>query len=84
MDGKPWGSVAVTPGHEVSDIQHDIKLLQGLAEKIRARRAKAGFLALSSMNLTFSFDENGLPTDTEPYQRIPANDLIEEVNAQFY
>jgi protein SSD1 len=79
LDGKPWGAVAVAPEHEVVDVQHDIKLLQDLAQKIRARRQKSGFLALSTIKLTFAFDENGLPIDTAPYDHMPANELIEEV-----
>lgn len=83
LDGKPWGAVAVVPEHDPADIQHDIKLLRSLAEKIRARRAKAGFLSLSTIKLTFKFDENGLPTDAAPYERMPANDLIEEVRTVY-
>ena len=81
IDGKPWGAVAVAPEHEAVDIQHDIKLLQDLAQKLRARRAKSGFLALQTIKLGFSFDENGIPTDTAPQERLPANELIEEVRS---
>lgn len=79
LDGKPWGAIAVIPEHEPVDIQHDVKLLAGLAEKIRGRRSQAGFLALSTVKLTFSFDENGLPTDTSPFDHFAAHELIEEV-----
>lgn len=67
------------PDFEAVDVEHDIKILQGLAQKLRAQRYKTGYLGLSSIRLSFALDENGLPADTAPYDIYDAHKLIEEV-----
>lgn len=80
IEGKSLGAVPVLPEFDAVDVEHDIRVLHGLAKSIRARRAQAGFLSMSSMRLSFTLDESGLPADCEPYERSDANDLIEEVS----
>lgn len=79
IEGRPLGGVPVLPEFEAVDIEHDIKILNGLAQKVRAQRYKTGYLGLHSLRLSFSLDENGLPVDTNPYERYDAHKLIEEV-----
>jgi protein SSD1 len=79
IEGKNLGSVPVAPEHGAADIEHDIKILEGLAKKLRARRFENGTLSLDSLRLQFKLDDNGLPVDCGQYERTDANDLIEEV-----
>ncbi|KAJ6536627.1 RNB-domain-containing protein [Mycena sp. CBHHK59/15] len=78
IEGKNLGSFPVTPEHGAADIEHDIKVLEGLAKKLRARRFENGTLSLDSLRLQFKLDGNGLPVDCGQYERTDANDLIEE------
>lgn len=78
LEGKVLGGVAIIPQHNASDIEHDIKILDGLAKKLRARRFENGTLSLESLSLQFKLDENGLPTDCWQYERTDANDMIQE------
>lgn len=73
------GSVAVAPEFDAVDIEHDIKVLNGLALKLRGQRYKTGYLGVGSLRLSFTLDENGLPTDTDSYAIYDAHKLIEEV-----
>ena len=79
IDGKPLGAVPVAPEFDAVDIEHDIKVLNGLAQKLRAKRYKNGYLGLESLRLAFTLDENTLPVDTTPYERTDSHKLIEEV-----
>ena len=78
IDGHVLGDLVVAPEHNVSDISHDIKVLEGLAKQMRARRFRNGTLSLDSLHLSFKLDDNGLPTDCWQYTRTDAHDLIEE------
>ncbi|KAJ7638869.1 SSD1 protein [Roridomyces roridus] len=78
IDGQTLGSVPVIPEHDAADIAHDIKVLQGLAKNLRARRFENGTLSLDSLRLQFKLDDNGMPIDCGQYQRTEANELIEE------
>ncbi|KAJ7908305.1 SSD1 protein [Mycena leptocephala] len=78
IEGKTLGSVAVSPDHGAADIEHDIKILESIAKKLRARRFENGTLSLESLRLQFKLDANGLPADCGQYERTDANDLIEE------
>ncbi|KAJ7179085.1 SSD1 protein [Mycena filopes] len=78
IEGKSLGSVAVTPEHGAADIEHDIKILEGIAKKLRAKRFENGTLSLDSLRLQFKLDDRGLPIDCGQYERTDANDLIEE------
>lgn len=74
------GAVAITPEHDAADIAHDIRILEGLAKKLRAERFENGALSTDSLKLSFKLDDNtGQPVDCWQYQRADANDLIEEV-----
>jgi protein SSD1 len=79
IEGKTLGSVAVSPDHGAADIEHDIKILESIAKKLRARRFENGTLSLESLRLQFKLDDSGLPADCGQYERTDANDLIEEV-----
>ncbi|OCB84520.1 CsMn04 [Sanghuangporus baumii] len=78
IDGKPLGSVPVAPEFDAVDIEHDLKILNGLAQKLRSGRSQIGTLRLDSLRLNFTLDENGLPTDTSNYERTDSHKLIEE------
>lgn len=79
IEGQVLGGVAVAPEHDAKDIEHDIKILDDLAKKLRASRFENGTLSLESLRLEFQLDDNGLPTDCGQHVRADANDLIEEV-----
>ncbi|KAJ7368360.1 SSD1 protein [Mycena albidolilacea] len=78
IEGQSLGSVAVAPEHGAADIEHDIKVLEGIAKKLRARRFQNGTLSLDSLRLQFKLDDHGMPVDCGQYERTDANDLIEE------
>ncbi len=79
IEGKVLGGVVVSPEHNASDIEHDIRILDDLAKKLRAQRFENGTLSLDSLRLQFKLGDTGLPVDCWQYQRVDANDLIEEV-----
>lgn len=66
------------------DIEHDIKIMDNLAKKLRARRYENGALSLDSLRLSFTLDDQGLPVDCGQQQRNDAKDLIQEVHALFF
>lgn len=72
------GGVAVIPEHDASAIEHDIKVLQSLAEHMRTRRFRNGTLCLESLRLSFQLDDEGLPTDCWQYTGTDANKLVQE------
>lgn len=78
IEGKVLGGVVVSPEHNASDIEHDIRILDDLAKKLRAQRFENGTLCLDSLRLQFKLGDTGLPVDCWQYQRVDANDLIEE------
>ncbi|KAJ7228625.1 SSD1 protein [Mycena pura] len=78
IDGKPLGPAAVTPDHSAADIEHDLKVLEGIAKMLRARRFANGTLSLNSLRLQFKLDANGMPVDCGQYERTDANELVEE------
>jgi len=79
IEGKALGNTIDTlPEHSVSDLEGDIRGLQGLAKNLQARRLEKGALKLDSMRLTFRLDENGMPVDCAPRDNTDANFLIEE------
>ncbi|KAK0191056.1 SSD1 protein [Armillaria mellea] len=78
IEGKVLGGVVVSPEHNASDIEHDIRILDDLAKKLRAQRFENGTLSLDSLRLQFKLGDTGLPVDCWQYQRVDANDLIEE------
>ncbi|KAJ3814244.1 SSD1 protein [Lentinula aff. lateritia] len=78
IEGKTLGEVPVIPEHNASDIEHDIKILLGLAKKLRQERFDNGTLSLESLQLQFKLDDNGIPVDCWQRERNDANDLIQE------
>ncbi|KAI0036768.1 RNB-domain-containing protein [Vararia minispora EC-137] len=78
IEGKPLGDIAVIPEHDASGIEHDIKVLNDLAKLMRSRRFHNGALSLEGPHLTFTLNEAGQPVDCGRYERLDANDLIEE------
>ncbi|KAF8205029.1 SSD1 protein [Pholiota molesta] len=78
IDGQQLGDLVTDPSHSSADVSHDITLLQSLAKKLRAQRFQSGTLSLESLKLSFTLDENGLPTDCGQYERKEANTMIEE------
>jgi protein SSD1 len=79
LEGRALGNVPVAVEHAASDIAHDIKVLQSLAEQMRARRFKNGALALEQPRIAFELDASGRPVDCGSYERRDAHKLIEEV-----
>ncbi|KIY74063.1 RNB-domain-containing protein [Cylindrobasidium torrendii FP15055 ss-10] len=78
IEGKVLAGVPVIPEHGASDIEHDIKILDELAKKLRAGRFENGVLQLEAPRLEFKVDENGLPTDCWQHQRSDASELVRE------
>ncbi|KDQ64555.1 hypothetical protein JAAARDRAFT_43562 [Jaapia argillacea MUCL 33604] len=78
IDGKTLGSVPVAPEHNAQGIEHDIKVLNGLAQYLHNRRFQAGALSLDSAHLAFALDDKGFPIDCSQYERYDAHRLIEE------
>ncbi|KAF7355365.1 DIS3-like exonuclease 2 [Mycena sanguinolenta] len=78
IEGRSLGSVPVTPEHGAADIEHDIKILEGIAKKLRGRRFENGTLSLNSLRLQFKLDDHGMPVDCGQYERTDANELVEE------
>jgi protein SSD1 len=79
IEGNPLGGVAIDPAFEAKDIEHDIKVLDGITKHLRANRFKEGCLSSESMRLSFSLDEHGMPTDCVQYERFDAHRLVEEL-----
>ncbi|EIW82128.1 RNB-domain-containing protein [Coniophora puteana RWD-64-598 SS2] len=78
IDGHPLTDIVVTPEHEASAIEHDIKVLYDIAKQLRDTRYKNGALSLSSMRLQFKLDSEGKPVDCWQQERNEAQSLIEE------
>ncbi|EPQ29741.1 uncharacterized protein PFL1_06860 [Pseudozyma flocculosa PF-1] len=72
----------VNRDHAVSDVAADIKLLDALAKKMRARRFEGGALKINNVKLSFRLDDNGLPMDASVYKTYDAHQLIEEFMLQ--
>ncbi|KAG6884010.1 hypothetical protein C0993_002126 [Termitomyces sp. T159_Od127] len=78
IEGKGIASVPVTAEHETQDIEHDVRNLQDVAQKLRTARFESGTLSLESLKLSFELDDNGLPIDCGQYKRGDAHFLVEE------
>ncbi|KIY49261.1 RNB-domain-containing protein [Fistulina hepatica ATCC 64428] len=78
IEGRVLGGIAVQPEHGTSDIEHDIRVLHGLAQTLRKERFSSGALSMDSLRLQFKLDDKGMPVDCWQYVRADANDLIEE------
>lgn len=79
IEGKTLGGVAVAPEHDASALEHDIKALYDLARQLRERRFQGGALNGQSFKLSFSLDDDGMPTDCGSDDRNEAQNLVEEV-----
>lgn len=79
IDGQPLSELSVSSEHSLSAIEDDVRALYGIAQQLRAERHQDGALTLSSSRLSFTLDENHLPTDCIRNERNDANDLVEEV-----
>ncbi|PPQ98528.1 hypothetical protein CVT24_004019 [Panaeolus cyanescens] len=78
IDGHALGEAKTSSPELANQIGQDILILRKLAEKLRTQRFKNGALSLESPSLSFTLDDNGLPTDCYQYDRTEANTLIEE------
>ncbi len=61
-----------------ADVANDIALLHRLARQMRQRRFEDGALRIDNVKLSFTLDDNGLPTDAKNYKTYEAHQLIEE------
>jgi ribonuclease R len=61
------------------DHAEEIKLLHGIAQKLRAERFKKGAINFSSQEVRFKLDEEGAPIGIEIKESKEANQLIEEL-----
>jgi protein SSD1 len=87
IEGKDWAGlppVGITQGFTIDDIRADTLLLFGLSQKMRARRFENGALAINSVKLWFTLDDDGNPADTGVYQLKDSNRLIEEVSGVYF
>ena len=64
--------------HGRGDVAEDIRTLNALARRLRARRFAAGSLRLNNPKLTFRCDEQGHPVEAGVYVQREANELVEE------
>ena len=74
--------VKVDGDHQTSEVEQDIKNLQSLASKLRARRVAAGAVLSKKLKVKFGLDDNKRPIDCEPYETKEANHLVEEVRSR--
>lgn len=79
LDGEPLADVSVTPEHDVSSVENDIRLLHELAKVLTARRFQNGALRLESSRLSFKLNDQGLPVDCSKSVNTEANSIVEEV-----
>jgi len=79
IKGQSLGDSLVDGEHKTSDVEKDILILQGLANKLTTRRFHNGALRLNIPTLTFALD-NGRPSDCGQSQRIDAETLVKEVS----
>lgn len=79
IDGQSLSELSVSSEHSSSAIEEDVRALHNVACQLRAKRHQDGALTLSSSRLSFTLDENGLPTDCAQGDRNSANELVEEV-----
>jgi protein SSD1 len=79
IDGKALSGVTVSPEHEQTDIERDIRTIEVLAKKLRAQRFENGALSLDSLRLSFTLDDQGLPVDCGQDKRTDAKDLVQEL-----
>jgi protein SSD1 len=78
IDGHVLGGVAIAPEHDAGDVAHDIKILNDIATRLRAKRFKTGALAIESAKISFKLDASGRPSDCGTYERRDAHKLVEE------
>lgn len=79
IDGKILGDLIVTPEHDASAIQNDVKILYDMSKILREARYKNGALSTTSLRLSFKLDANGNPVDCGQYVQTEAHRLVEEV-----
>lgn len=79
IEGQTLGAVPVIPEHDASAIEHDIRILQDLAQHLRRKRFENGALSTGSLKLSFKLDSNSMPVDCWQYERNDARELVEEV-----
>ena len=81
IDGRP-GPLEPAPeyfnGEAEADVKEDVRILHGLAQKMRAQRFANGSLSLDNAKLSFEFDDTGHPTAASVYQQRESNRLVEE------
>lgn len=79
IDGHLLSDIVVSPEHSASAIEHDLKVLHGLAQQLRTKRLQDGALLLNSNRLKFTLDDNSLPVDCEQSEGNEAKELVEEL-----
>jgi len=79
IDGKVLGGVPVAPEHDASAIEHDVKILHGIAKVLRERRVRSGALFTDTPRSAFTLDESGMPVDCGQSVPNDATSLVQEV-----
>jgi len=79
IDGEVLGGIPVTPEHDASAIEHDVKILHGIAKVLRDRRVKSGALFTETPKSAFILDESGRPVDCDQSVPNDATSLVQEV-----
>jgi protein SSD1 len=77
IDGEHLDASKITT-HSAEDVEGDIAILHGLAQKMRARRFENGAVRIDNVKLAFKLDEDRLPTDAVVYAQKESHRLIEE------
>ena len=73
-----WPSARRPREHAMADVVADVRVLQRIAARRRARRLGGGALVLSNPKLSFSLGASGNPTGFREYPIRDSNRLIEE------
>lgn len=68
----------VSNAHPADKVESDIRLLHGLASKLRSRRIENGAMLSQRARLSFTLDEAGEPVDVSVQEKNDANMVIEE------
>ncbi|KEI38027.1 uncharacterized protein L969DRAFT_51735 [Mixia osmundae IAM 14324] len=79
IEGRPLPDDAkISNGKSRSEVEESIRLLDTLAQKLRARRSDQGSLRVDNIKLYFALDDRGSPVDCDAIVRRASNELIEE------
>lgn len=68
----------VLDGKESGPLAKELKILNGIAEKLREERMKVGSIGFESQEVRFKLDKQGKPLEVVVKEILPTNELIED------